>query len=247
VTAGTDADAILETRIPHGSRRVAATPPASKRLSLATCVGLFVALLVPLLSYAVGRLIFGVAQSDARIVSGLAMHWVTLAGLVAVIVFWERLPLASIGLRPVRWWTVPAGLLAGVAITFLSSAFVSALGFSSDAHYAAYLQSLPFILRLALVITAGIFEEVLYRGYAIERLTTIWRNQWTAAAVTVALFILAHLPVIGFAYLPPVAVVSVLVTLLYLWRRDLILNMVAHATIDAIALLVVPIAGHNPR
>jgi uncharacterized protein len=102
---------------------------------------------------------------------------------------------------------------------------------------------LPFILRLALVVTAGIFEEVLYRGYAIERLTTIWGSQWTAAVVTVALFILAHLPVIGFAHLPPVAVVGVLVTLLYLWRRDLILNMVAHATIDGIALLVVPIAG----
>jgi hypothetical protein len=102
-TAGTDADAVLETRIHHGSRRVAATPSANKRLSLATGVGLFIALVVPFLSYAVGRLIFGVAQSDARIVSGLVIHWVTLAGLIAVIVFWERLPPASVGLRPVRW------------------------------------------------------------------------------------------------------------------------------------------------
>jgi membrane protease YdiL (CAAX protease family) len=187
------------------------------------------------------------AQSDTRIVSGLVTHWVTLAGLAAVIVLWERMSPASIGLRPLRWGTIPAGLLAGVAITFLSSAFVSALRFSSDAHYAAYLQSLPFILRLALVVTAGIFEEVLYRGYAIERLTTILRSQWAAALVTVALFILAHLPVIGFAHLLPVAVVSVLITLLYLWRRDLILNMVAHASIDGIALLVVPIAGQIPR
>jgi uncharacterized protein len=84
---------------------------------------------------------------------------------------------------------------------------------------------------------------VLYRGYALERLTTIWRSKWAAAAVTVALFILAHLPVIGFAFLLPVAVVSVLVTLLYLWKRDL---MVAHSTVDGIALLLVPIAGHGP-
>jgi len=225
---------------------VAATPSAHKRLSLANGFGIFVALVVPFLSYALGQLIFGMAQSDARIVSGLVIHWVTLAGLVAVIVFWERLPLASIGLRQVRWWTIPAGLLAGVAITFLSGAFLSAIRSSSDAHYAVYLQSLPFILRLALVVTAGIFEEVLYRGYALERLTTIWRSKWAAAAVTVALFILAHLPVIGFAFLLPVAVVSVLVTLLYLWKRDLILNMVAHSTIDGIALLLVPIAGHGP-
>jgi uncharacterized protein len=247
VSAGTDADAILQLRIHYGNRRVAAAPSASKHLSPATSVGLFVALVVPFLGYAVGRLIFGVAQSDARVVSGLVIHWVTLAGLIALIVFWERLPLTSIGLRPVRWWTIPAGLLAGVAITFLSGALVTALRFGSDAHYAAYLQSLPFILRLALVVTAGVFEEVLYRGYAIERLTTIWHTQWAAAIVTVAFFILAHLPVIGFAYLPPVAVVSVFVTLLYLWKRDLILNMVAHASIDGIALLIVPIAGHGPH
>ncbi len=166
---------------------------------------------------------------------------------MALVVFWEHLPLTSIGLRPVRWWTIPAGLLAGVAITLFSGACVSVLRLGSDTRYAAYLQSLPFILRLALVITAGIFEEVLYRGYAIERLTTIWRNPWAAALVTVVCFILAHLPVIGLAYLPPVAIVSVFVTLLYLWRRDVILNMVAHATIDGIALLVIPIAGHSLR
>ena len=220
-----------------------AAPSASKHSSPATSVGLFVALVVPFLSYAVGQLIFGVAQSDARVVSGLAIHWVTLAGLIAVIVFWERLPLASIGLRPVRWWTIPAGLLAGVAITFLSGALVTALRFGSDTQYAAYLQSLPFMLRLGLVVTAGVFEEVLYRGYAIERLTTICQSQWAAAIITVAFFILAHLPVIGFAHLLPVAVVSIFVTLLYLWRRDLILNMVAHATIDGIALLIVPLSA----
>lgn len=175
------------------------------------------------------------------------MHWFTLAGLIALVLFWERLPLTSIGLRPLRWWTIPAGLLAGVVLTLLTGACVSALRLGSDARYAAYLQSLPFLLRLALVVTAGVFEEVLYRGYAIERLTTIWRARWAAAVVTVVFFVLAHLPVIGLAYLSPVAIVSVFITLLYLWRRDLILNMVAHATIDGIALLVAPIAGHSPR
>jgi hypothetical protein len=71
-------------------------------LTPAISVGLFIAFVVPFLGYAVGRLIFGAALSDARIVSGVAVHWATLAGLIAVIVFWERLPLTSIGLRPVR-------------------------------------------------------------------------------------------------------------------------------------------------
>ena len=57
------------------------------------------------------------------------------------------------------------------------------------------------------VITAGVFEETAFRGYALERLA----------------------PYVGG-----------LVTLLYLWRRDLLLNMIAHSTIDAIGLIVVP-------
>jgi membrane protease YdiL (CAAX protease family) len=73
----------------------------------------------------------------------------------------------------------------------------------------------------------------------------MWRSRWAAAAFTLGFFVLAHLPVVGLAYLPPVAIVSAFVTLLYLWRRDLILNMIAHATIDGIALLVMPIAQHR--
>jgi membrane protease YdiL (CAAX protease family) len=94
-------------------------------------------------------------------------------------------------------------------------------------------------------LTAGVFEETLYRGYALERLTMIWGSKWAAAVVTVALFTLAHLPVVGIAHLLPVGIVSVFVTLLYLWRRDLILNMAAHATIDAIGLLLAPIIGRS--
>ncbi len=214
-------------------------------LGVATGTGLFVALIVPFLTFAAGRIVFGEEQSQARVVSGLVIHWVNLAALIAIVVFGERQPLASIGLRPIRWWTIPAGLFAGVAITFLSGTLVNALRLSPDVQFVTYLQSLPFVTRLLLALTAGVFEETLYRGYALERLTMIWGNKWVAAVVTVALFTLAHLPVVGIAHLLPVGIVSVFVTLLYMWRRDLILNMAAHATIDAIGLLLAPLIGRS--
>jgi uncharacterized protein len=218
---------------------------ARPHLGVATSAGLFVALIVPFLTFAAGRIVFGEEQSQARVVSGLVIHWINLAALIAIVVFGERRSLASIGLRPIRWWTIPAGLLAGVAITFLSGTLVTALRLSPDVQFVTYLQSLPFVTRLLLALTAGVFEETLYRGYALERLTMIWGNKWVAAVVTVALFTLAHLPVVGIAHLLPVGIVSVFVTLLYLWRRDLILNMAAHATIDAIGLLLAPLIGHS--
>ncbi len=221
------------------------TRPGRPNLSLATGAGLSVALLIPFLGLAAGRVGLGAEPSGARIASGLILHWLNLAALIAIVVFWERQPLASIGLRPIRWWTIPAGVLAGVASLLLTGIVVSTLGLKSDTHFATYLQSLPLITRLLLVVTAGVFEETLFRGYAIERLTMLWGSKWAPGAVTLTLFTLGHIPAVGIGGLLPVFIVSIFVTLLYLWRRDLILNMIAHVTIDAVGLLIVPIEGHS--
>ncbi len=98
----------------------------------------------------------------------------------------------------------------------------------------------------ARIATAGIFDETLFRGYVLERLASALGSKWAAGGVTVALFTLGHLPAVGLTHLPPVFIVSVFVTLLYLWRRDLVVNIVAHATIDAVALLLVPLLAQPP-
>ncbi len=216
-------------------------------MSVATGAGLFVALVVPFLTYGVAEILYGGAQLSASIAVGLVVHWIHFAVLIAIVLLAEHQPLASIGLKALRWGTVPAGLLAGVAITLLSNALVRALGLSVDTQVVSYLQSLPFVTRLLLVVTAGVFEETLFRGYAIERLTAISGSQWLAGLVTVTLFTLAHAPAFGFAHLPPICIVSVFITLLYLWRRDLVLNMIAHATIDGIGLLLAPILQQSAR
>jgi uncharacterized protein len=220
---------------------------ARQHLSLATSTGLFVALVGPVLTYVAGEAFFGAEQASARVLFGLVFHWGNLAALVAIVLWWEHQPTGSVGLRPVRWWTIPAGLLAGVAITAVSSLLVGVLRLSADTEYVSYLQSLPFIIRVLLVVTAGVFEETLYRGYALERLTALGGSKWLAGIATVAVFTLAHIPAVGISHVMPVGIVSIFVTLLYLWRRDLVLNMVAHTTIDAVGLLLAPLAGHGAR
>src|SRR5262245_24715460 len=138
-----------------------------------TVAGLAIALLLPFLSYAGGQWVFGSAQSDARVASGLVVHWLTFAAIVALVLFAERLTLSSIGVRPFRWWTIPAGVVAGVVLTIVTGLLVRVLELEPDVKYAAYLQSLPFITRVLLVVTAGVFEETVYRGYALERLASI--------------------------------------------------------------------------
>ena len=211
-----------------------------RRPPAATFVGLGVALLLPLLTNLVVTYVLGVTPSRALITVGLATHWVVFALLLVIVMRWEREPLESIGWRSPRWFTLPLGIAAGVAIAVVSGFVSQRLGLKSDTHFLAFLQSLPLVVRVALVITAGVFEETLYRGYGIERLSKYFGGKWVAAALTLVLFTLAHASAVGAAQLAPIVLVSGLVTLLYLWRRDLLLNMVVHATIDAIGLLVVP-------
>jgi membrane protease YdiL (CAAX protease family) len=217
--------------------------PQSRTLTSATITGLFIALALPFVTYGVSLFTLTETEPTTRVLLGLLVHWVSFFLIILLIQRWEREPLTSIGLRPLRWWTIPAGLVAGVVIAIVSGMIVGVLRLPADIKTLEYLQSLPFGLRLLLVLTAGIFEETMYRGYALERLATLFGNRWLAGAVTLVLFTLAHAPGFGLRNILPVAVVSVFVTLLYLWRRDLVLNMVAHAAIDALGMLVAPSMG----
>jgi uncharacterized protein len=80
---------------------------------------------------------------------------------------------------------------------------------------------------------AGVTEEIVYRGYAIERLTFLTGRRWLAALLAGAAFLVAHwswgatqLILVGFA--------TLIFTSLYLWRRDLLCCMLAHALADLI-------------
>jgi membrane protease YdiL (CAAX protease family) len=214
--------------------------PQLRRSPAATPVGLIIALLLPLLTSPLVTHLLGTEPSSALFTGGLVIHWITFALLLVIVLLWEHEPLRSIGWQTPRFTTLLAGIVAGILITAASAFVVQRLGLSPDTHLVTFAQSLPMATRVILVITAGVFEETMYRGYGIERLSPYVGGKWVAAAITLALFTLAHLWAVGAAHLPPILIVGSLVTLLYLWRRDLLLNMLAHATIDAIALLVIP-------
>jgi membrane protease YdiL (CAAX protease family) len=219
-------------------------PKARAGLSTATLTGLLLSLAGPPAAFIIAAVVYGAEQSPTRTAWGLVIHWINLVALLAVVMRVERQPLSSIGLRPLRWWTIAVGLLAGVMITILAGTVSKLLGLSGDQSYVKILQSLPFMMRLLLALTAGIFEETLFRGYALERLATLLHNKWGAAGVTLAIFTLVHIPAVGLAHLAPVFIAGTFITLLYLWRRDLVVNMVAHATVDGIGLLLIPALAH---
>jgi uncharacterized protein len=207
-----------------------------------TTVGLLVALGVPPVLVLTSRRVLGDAPTiGAQIV--LQMILCACAAFVMVVVVrWERLPLRSIGLRRLSWRTFTTALLV-TTIGFLLQALVTAplvkaFGQAGANAGVATLAMLPTWFRLFLATTSGIVEETLYRGYAVERFAAVTGRQWLGATIATAAFTAAHIPFWGIQFaLVADLPVGILLVLSYLWRRDLVANMLSHSTWLVVALL----------
>ena len=85
-------------------------------------------------------------------------------------------------------------------------------------------------LRLALALSAGVVEELFFRGFLQPRI---------GLAASSGLFVLAHLAYDQPLMLVGVALLSLLYGLLVRWRQNLWAAIVAHTLFDALQLLVV--------
>jgi membrane protease YdiL (CAAX protease family) len=80
-------------------------------------------------------------------------------------------------------------------------------------------------------------EELFYRGYAIERLQELTRSRAIAGIFSGAVFTFAHVATWGWAQLLFAGFAAIILTLLYLWRRNLWVNIITHAAVDGVGVL----------
>lgn len=208
-----------------------------------TFVGLFIALGLPF----VLDLWLGKRPEDLAIPSraGLfaAEEWVLALGLLGLVLFWEERTLGSIGIKKMTWrdalWGV-VGFVIGAFSFVLTTPLVSALGLGTTSGGIARLAQMPLALRVVIVITAGVTEEILFRGYPIERLNELTGSLGLAALIAYEAFVLLHIPFWGPGGAIQIGAWSIVVTLLYVWRRNLPACMLMHILNDAYAFLLLP-------
>ncbi|WP_019924035.1 CPBP family intramembrane glutamic endopeptidase [Duganella zoogloeoides] len=205
-------------------------------IPLATVVGLLLALGGPL---AFALLKSRNKQGPIDMAGQLGAMWGLCLALLAIVLFWELRPLSSLGIVWGNYGAWAAGTLIGVTmiiITILSIHLSLQRGQAaipeSSAAGVKRLTDLPLWGRYAIVITAGITEEILFRGYPIERLQQITGSVWLAALIPLVVFVLAHLGGWTIGHLAGVLFGGVLLTGLYLITRDLVACMIAHVLID---------------
>jgi membrane protease YdiL (CAAX protease family) len=227
-----------------------AAPPA-RRGPIVLCLGLI--LLYPLLSVAmqgsIQHLSSTTGELGARVLTETAI-WLYAAIVLAIALFWEQRSLASIGLRYPTIATASFGIGAALAITAVggASAYVVYGLLHQPQHAEAQAAAIArgsVVYALCLAVRAGALEELLFRGLAIEQLTRLTGRRWLAASLATLAFIGLHALRFDWVQLIPIATASIVLTVLYVWRRDLLANMIAHIAVDATGLVILALRTHQ--
>lgn len=124
--------------------------------------------------------------------SVLVWNWLAVGALAFVTLKLERQPLASIGLQRLNWRDVQWGATFW-GISVLSSTLIRAAFPPPPSDGMAIMLGLPLPVLIAIIATTAITEEILFRGYPIERLRVLTGHLWIGTAVSLVLFLIPHL------------------------------------------------------
>ncbi len=203
-----------------------------------TIAGLLLSLLgIPLIATTF-RLTLAPLSTDLTVARELAI-FAGAALLLLLIKRGEGLPWSSVGLRRIPLlqavMTVLLGLIASAAAIALGLLLIQATGIPFG--HATPPHKLPILVTCLVVLRAGLVEELTFRGYAIERLEALTGKRWLAVGLPLILFAAFHssqgpggmlLALLGGGVLSAV----------YLWRRNLWVNMSVHFLVDFIPNVV---------
>lgn len=177
-----------------------------------------------------------------KLLGGEVMWWVLIVVVLLYVAVIERRPLSSIGFRRLRWLDILAAIGAAVialgGIVLIYSVLFPALHLQMNKGAMNGILQTPLWYRLILVTRAAVAEEIVFRGYPIPRLEELSRSRIFAAFLSWAVFTYAHLSYWGAAQLIIAGWGGLVLTILFLWRRNLWANMIAHWLTDGAGFLL---------
>ena len=219
------------------------SPGTKSKVPPVTWVGLFIALFGILIVRWSVSLFYPLFSFEATIWKE-PLIWLCVVALLVIIRWGEGLPLTSIhlGTTPLKWSLLWGGVIA--LLCGLVGSLVALLTHFKGGEMGDALGRMPLWLVILVVLRAGIVEELFYRGYAIERLQLLGLNRYLAGFIPLLVFAFAH-GVNGWANIVMALALGAVLTAIYLWRRDLVANMIGHFMVDFIALMLARISPHS--
>ncbi len=213
------------------------------KATFATWIGLFVALCgILIVRWAVFQ--FYPSQSFAATLWRESLIWICVIVLLLIIRRGEGLSLSSINLGTAR---VGSSILWGVILAVLCAivgGVIASLTHFKGGETGQALSRLPFWLVILVVLRAGIVEELFYRGYAIERLQLLGLKSYWAGTIPLLIFGFGHVTN-GWANVIIALALGLILMIVYLWRRDLVANMIGHFLVDFVFVVLPRLSAHH--
>lgn len=208
------------------------------RRSIPMVIALVVALAIPALPISRWESEFA---GVGHLVAYEVIWWTLTLSVLIYVRGVEGRSLNSIGFRKVHVGDVLTGIgaallmLAGIAGIYLG--LLPALHIS-ESQQVSQLLATPLWWRLISVIRAAIAEEVLFRGFGIERGRELFGSMRIASTLSWVVFTLEHVSTWGWAHILIAGFGGLVLTLLYVWRRNLWINIIAHSIVDGASVLL---------
>jgi membrane protease YdiL (CAAX protease family) len=186
------------------------------------------------------------AKDPVTATAGLPRKRAAVIGMSAVLGSEERRDWGSVGFRRFRLryvWIAIGAYIAYVLIATGVEAALKAAGLQSLRDLSPTLKDYGFPLLFGLFLTGTFVEEILYRGYILERVTELTGRRWVGAVVSWLAFTLVHLRFFGVGPTLEVAIIGAIFVILYVVARSIWPSVIAHGISDTIGFLIGPHFG----
>ena len=214
--------------------------PSGLTASRSRAVHLLVAVIAAALFLGVLRLLPSLkTASNAEIVVKCAVELVVAFAVLLGVLRLDPRP-EALGLRPLRFATFGWGLACFLGSAVFSVAMIfafSRFGITQNRETLVALVSRPVPIMLLIAATAGIAEEIIFRSVLISQIEAGIGMKWLAGAISLAIFAGAHASGWGAWQIVFAAGPGLVLTLFFLWKRDLWVCILGHFLTDAVGLL----------
>lgn len=150
-------------------------------------------------------------------------RWFDLSGLLSQPIGAERTALFAVATL--------AAMVALIALTLLANRLSARSETDAIQHLVPRTADERLMMVLLVAPTAGIVEELIYRGYAISRLAPLVGGEWQAAVLTSVAFAAGHIYQGPFG-LARAGALGILLAAPYVITGSLLPSMIAHILID---------------
>ena len=194
--------------------------------------------------YILRDIFIGKGATGFQIAIAIAIEWV-----VALFIFFYWIPqvehrkLDSIGFRKFRWRYIWISLAAYVVYVLISAGLEPVLksaGLQSLRDLSPALKDYGFPLLFGLFLTGTFVEEILYRGYIVERVTELTGRRWLAGMVSWLAFTLVHLRFFGIGPTLEIAIIAIIFVILYIKAKSIWPAIMIHGINDIVGFLIGP-------